>query len=89
MDQLDLIFWTALTGILSALATGLGAIPVGFVEHRTERWKAFSAAFAWPVIAIRNRPIVWCSCLESCSMVSFNVEPPAISTGETGMSVNA
>ncbi len=46
MDQLDLIFWTALTGIISALATGLGAIPVHFVQKKSKVVRAFSSAAA-------------------------------------------
>lgn len=45
MSQLDLIHWTALTGIISALATGLGAIPVHFVK-KTTRWQAMASAIA-------------------------------------------
>lgn len=45
MSQADLIFWTALTGILSALATGLGALPLHFVKT-TSRWRAMASAVA-------------------------------------------
>ncbi|OGX07617.1 MAG: hypothetical protein A2Z88_01765 [Omnitrophica WOR_2 bacterium GWA2_47_8] len=46
MDQQNLIFWTAVTGIISALATGLGAIPVHFVKARSKKVRAFATAFA-------------------------------------------
>lgn len=46
MDYSSLIFWTAFTGILSALATGLGAIPVHFVKGDSQKVRAFSSAFA-------------------------------------------
>ena len=46
MDQLSLIFWTALTGTLSALATGLGAIPVHFLKTESKHLRAFSSSIA-------------------------------------------
>ena len=46
MNQSDLIYWTALTGIISALATGLGAIPVHFVKGKSHIVRAFSSAIA-------------------------------------------
>lgn len=46
MDYSSLIFWTALTGTLSALATGLGAIPVHFLQGGSKKVRAFSSAFA-------------------------------------------
>jgi zinc transporter ZupT len=46
MDQLTLIFWTGLTGILSALATGLGAIPVHFLKTESKVVRALSSAIA-------------------------------------------
>jgi ZIP family zinc transporter len=46
MVKADLIFWTSLTGVLSALATGLGAIPVAFVENKSKVVRAFSGAVA-------------------------------------------
>lgn len=46
MTQQELIFWTALTGILSALATGLGAIPVHFLKSNSHKVRAFSCAIA-------------------------------------------
>ncbi|HBO98191.1 MAG TPA: ZIP family metal transporter [Candidatus Omnitrophica bacterium] len=45
MSQADLISWTLLTGILSALATGLGALPLHFVKA-TSRWRAMASAVA-------------------------------------------
>jgi len=33
MDKSQLLYWTTLTGILSALATGLGAIPVAYIRN--------------------------------------------------------
>ncbi len=45
-DQGNLIFWSALTGIISCLATGLGAIPVHFVRTNSNVLRAFSSAFA-------------------------------------------
>ncbi len=46
MTQTELIFWTTLTGIISCLATGLGAIPVHFLKSSSKTVKAFSSAFA-------------------------------------------
>lgn len=46
MDQLHLIFWTAFTGVISALATGLGAIPVHFVKNDSRVLRSFSSAVA-------------------------------------------
>lgn len=46
LDQLDLIFWTALTGIISALATGLGAIPVHFIQKKSKTVRAFASSIA-------------------------------------------
>ena len=43
---MNLIFWTTLTGIISCLATGLGAIPVHFVRNNSKLLRSFSAAFA-------------------------------------------
>src|ERR1700691_5935934 len=45
-DQMNLIYWTSLTGLLSCLATGLGAIPVHFVKNNSRMMRSFSAAFA-------------------------------------------
>jgi len=46
VSQLDLIYWTALTGIISALATGLGAIPVHFVQGNSKAVRGFASAAA-------------------------------------------
>ena len=46
MDYSSLIFWTTFTGIVSALATGLGAIPVHFLKKGSRKVRAFSSAFA-------------------------------------------
>jgi len=45
-EQMNLIFWTSLTGIISCLATGLGAIPVHFVTNNSKLLRSFSSAFA-------------------------------------------
>jgi len=45
-DQMNLIYWTSLTGIISCLATGLGAIPVHFVKNNSKLLRSFSSAFA-------------------------------------------
>lgn len=41
-----MIYWTAATGIISALATGLGAIPVHFVKTSSHLVRAFASAVA-------------------------------------------
>lgn len=46
MDQYTLVYWATLTGILSCLATGLGAIPVHFVQNQSHLLRGFSSAFA-------------------------------------------
>jgi len=46
MDQMSLIFWTSVTGIISALATGLGAIPVHFVQNNSKVVRCFASAIA-------------------------------------------
>ena len=46
MNYHDLIFWTSFTGIISALATGLGAIPAHFLEKNSKVVSAFSSAVA-------------------------------------------
>ena len=46
MSQAELIYWTALTGVISALATGLGAIPVHFVKTSSHVVRAFASAVA-------------------------------------------
>jgi zinc transporter ZupT len=45
-DQMALIYWTTLTGVISCLATGLGAIPVHFVRNNSKLLRAFSSTFA-------------------------------------------
>jgi ZIP family zinc transporter len=45
-EQLNLIYWTTLTGLISCLATGLGAIPVHFVKNNSKLLRSFSSAFA-------------------------------------------
>lgn len=45
-EQMNLIYWASLTGIISCLATGLGAIPVHFVKNNSKLMRAFSSAFA-------------------------------------------
>ncbi len=44
--EMNLIYWSTLTGVLSCLATGLGAIPVHFVKRHSNVMRAFSSAFA-------------------------------------------
>ena len=46
MNKTDLILWTAFTGIISALATGLGAIPVHFLQSNTKIVRAFASSIA-------------------------------------------
>lgn len=46
MDQASLIFWTFTTGLLSALATGLGAIPAHFVKKNSKFLRCLSSAIA-------------------------------------------
>src|SRR6185436_18296401 len=43
---MNLIYWTTLTGVISCLATGLGAIPVHFVKNHSKLLRCFSSAFA-------------------------------------------
>ncbi len=45
-DQMNLIYWTSLTGIIACLTTGLGAIPVHFVKNNSKLPRSFSLAFA-------------------------------------------
>ena len=45
-EQINLIYWSTLTGLLSCLATGLGAIPVHFVHNNSKFLRSFSSAFA-------------------------------------------
>ncbi len=46
IDQSSLIFMTATTGVISALATGLGAIPVHSAKNDSKVMRAFSSAVA-------------------------------------------
>ncbi len=46
MNKFDLIYWTALTGTISCLATGLGAIPVHFIKNNSKHFRAFASAIA-------------------------------------------
>lgn len=46
VDQSTLLFWTALTSIVSALATGLGAVPVHFLKNNSKLLRAFASAVA-------------------------------------------
>lgn len=46
MDRSELVFWTLTTGVLSALATGLGAIPVALIDARSKGVAAFSNSVA-------------------------------------------
>ncbi len=46
LDQAGLIYWTALTGVISALATGLGAIPVHFVKDNSKALRSLASAIA-------------------------------------------
>ncbi len=45
-EQMNLIYWTSLTGIISCLATGLGAIPVHFVKNDSKLLRSFSSSFS-------------------------------------------
>ncbi len=45
-EQLNLLYWATLTGLISCLATGLGAIPVHFVKNNSKLLRAFSLSFA-------------------------------------------
>ncbi len=46
LDQMSLIYWTSLTGIISCLVTGLGAIPVHFIKNDSKMMRALSSAFS-------------------------------------------
>lgn len=46
MDQHGVVMWSLWTGVISALATGLGAIPVHFVKNNSKALRGFSCAFA-------------------------------------------
>jgi zinc transporter, ZIP family len=45
-DQFSVLYWATLTGIISCLMTGLGAIPVHFVKNNSNILRCFSGAFA-------------------------------------------
>jgi len=45
-DQMNLIYWTTLTGVISFLTTGLGAIPVHFIKSDSKIFRSFSSSFA-------------------------------------------
>lgn len=45
-EQHSLVLWATLTGILSCLATGLGAIPVHFVNNDSRFMRTLSESFA-------------------------------------------
>jgi len=45
-DQVNIIFWSSLTGIIACLMAGLGAIPVHFVKNNSKLLRSFSSAFA-------------------------------------------
>ena len=46
MTKTELIFWTAYTGVISCLATGLGAIPVHFLKNNSKVVRGFASAIA-------------------------------------------
>lgn len=46
MESGELLFWTATTGVISALATGLGAIPVAYVRQKSRFVRGFASAVA-------------------------------------------
>ncbi len=46
MNKTEVIYWALGTGILSALATGLGAIPVALIRTSSNLVRAFSGAVA-------------------------------------------
>jgi zinc transporter ZupT len=46
MTPHSVIYWSLWTGIVSALATGLGAIPVHYVKNGSKVLRAFACAFA-------------------------------------------
>jgi len=46
MEKTDLVYWALTTGVVSALATGLGAIPVVFIDNSSKLVRAFSGAVA-------------------------------------------
>ena len=46
MEHNSVVLWSLWTGIISALATGLGAIPVHYVKRNSKILRAFSCSFA-------------------------------------------
>jgi zinc transporter ZupT len=42
----ELLLWTLVTGTLSALATGLGALAILFIRSDSDVWRGFANAFA-------------------------------------------
>jgi len=46
MNETQLIYWTFVTGMISALATGLGAIPVHFLKNNSKKVRASASAIA-------------------------------------------
>src|SRR5476649_2686454 len=45
-DQMNLLYWTSLTGVIACLITGLGAVPVHFVKNNSKLLRSFSSSFA-------------------------------------------
>lgn len=45
-EQAHIIYWATVTGLISCLMTGLGAIPVHFVKNNSHILRCFSGAFA-------------------------------------------
>lgn len=46
MTTTEVVFWAGLTGLISAIATGLGALPVAFLPKASYQLSAFTSAFA-------------------------------------------
>ncbi len=46
MGTMTLIYWALVTGVLSALATGLGAIPVKFLKEDSHKVRGMASAIA-------------------------------------------
>lgn len=46
MNYPQLLFWTFTTGVISALATGLGAFPVHFLKNNSSNLRCLSSAIA-------------------------------------------
>ena len=45
-EQISILYWATLTGAISCLMTGLGAIPVHFVKNNSNILRCFSGSFA-------------------------------------------